>query len=115
MLSKGDPMKSGRRALVRMGSLILASSFAPWCPGEQIKFNEGAKVAAEPIYKPPNRGAAGGRVGGGSRGTGRDIFQLCVLAPDHTALTTQSQPTLFWFTSAPISLPIEVSIIDPTA
>src|SRR5262249_28257546 len=31
-------------------------------------------TAAVPIYKPPLRGAPGGRVGGGTRGSGREVF-----------------------------------------
>jgi hypothetical protein len=72
------------------------------------------KTPAPPVYKPPIRGAPGGRVGGGTRGTpGRDIFVLSVLAPDHTGLTVKEQPSLFWFISAQTSLPVEVTIVDP--
>ena len=42
-----------------------------------------------PVYKPPLRGAPGGRVGGGTRGTPRDLFVLSALAPDHSGLTVQ--------------------------
>ena len=40
-------------------------------------------TASAPVYKPPLRGAPGGRVGGGTRGTGREAFILSVLAPAH--------------------------------
>jgi hypothetical protein len=70
--------------------------------------------AAVPVYKPPLRGAPGGRVGGGTRGTpGRDTFTLSVLAPDANGLTVSEQPALYWFISADISLPVEVTIADP--
>jgi len=73
-------------------------------------------TAKAPVYKPPLRGAPGGRVGGGTRGTqGRDIFVLSVLAPDHTGLTLQEQPSLFWFISSDTSLPVELAIVDPNA
>jgi hypothetical protein len=70
---------------------------------------------ASPVYKPPLRGAPGGRVGGGTRGTGggRDVFVLSALAPDHMGLTASEQPTLYWFLSSPTTLPVEVTIIDP--
>lgn len=75
-----------------------------------------AQAPSAPTYKPPLRGAPGGRVGGGTRGTSaRDIFVLSVLAPDHTGLTTKEQPCLFWFISAPTALPVEVTIVDPNA
>jgi hypothetical protein len=71
---------------------------------------------AVPVYKPPMRGAPGGRVGGGTRGVaGRDVFVLTVMAPDHKALTVSEQPSLYWFISAETSLPIEFSIVDPNA
>jgi hypothetical protein len=64
------------------------------------------------IYKPPLRGAPGGRVGGGTRGTG-NVFVLSALAPDHMGLTASEQPSLYWFISTATSLPIEVAIMDP--
>ena len=74
------------------------------------------KASPAPVYKPPLRGAPGGRVGGGTRGApGRDIFVLSVLAPDHTGLTTREQPSLFWFISSDTSLPVELTISDPNA
>jgi uncharacterized protein DUF928 len=73
-----------------------------------------APMAATPVYKPPLRGAPGGRVGGGTRGApGRDTFTLSVLAPDHSGLTVSEQPPLYWFISGDISLPVEVTIADP--
>jgi len=58
-------------------------------------------AVAAPSYQPPLRGAPGGRVGGGTRGTGRETFVLSVLAPDHTGLTVSEQPALYWFISNP--------------
>jgi uncharacterized protein DUF928 len=72
-----------------------------------------AKATAVPEYKPPMRGAPGGRVGGGTRGTGREAFILSVLAPNHTGLTTSPQPVLYWFISSPSSLPVELTVVDP--
>ena len=72
-----------------------------------------AKVATAPEYKPPMRGAPGGRVGGGTRGTGREAFILSVLAPNHTGLTISAQPVLYWFISSPSSLPVELTVVDP--
>jgi hypothetical protein len=74
-----------------------------------------AATVAAPVYKPPLRGAPGGRLGGGTRGTGRDTFVLSVLAPDHSGLTRHEQPTLYWYISAATTLPIELTIMDPTA
>ena len=69
--------------------------------------------AALPTYRPPLRGAPGGRVGGGTRGTGREVFLLSALAPDHTGLTVHEQPTLYWFISRPTTFPVELTVVDP--
>ena len=69
-----------------------------------------------PVYNPPLRGAPGGRVGGGTRGagrTGREVFVLSALAPDHPGLTVNEQPSLYWFISNPSSVPVEVTVADP--
>jgi len=64
-----------------------------------------------PLYQPPLRGAPGGRVGGGTRGIGEELITLFALAPNHVALTTQEQPTLYWFLSSQSKHPIEVTLI----
>jgi hypothetical protein len=70
-------------------------------------------TAAVPVYKPPVRGAPGGRVGGGTRGRGADqTFMLSVLAPGHTGLTVQEQPVLYWYLSKQISSPMEFTLTD---
>ena len=68
-----------------------------------------------PTYRPPLRGAPGGRVGGGTRGIGDEFITLLVLAPNHVGLTVQGQPTLYWYLSKPTNLPIEVTIIEDQA
>jgi uncharacterized protein DUF928 len=72
-----------------------------------------AAPAGAPVYKPPLRGAPGGRVGGGTRGTGREVFVLSVLAPDHSGMTVSEQPSLYWYISTPTSLPVELTMMDP--
>jgi len=110
-------------ALGRVGvtSIALGSItfLVPPAPGHaQQKPPEAASpdakaTASAPVYKPPLRGAPGGRVGGGTRGTGREAFVLSVLAPAHTGLTTSEQPVLYWFISSPSSHPVELTIVDP--
>jgi hypothetical protein len=65
-----------------------------------------------PVYQPPPRGAPGGRVGGSSRGLEDRLPRLSVLAPDHTGLTVQEQPFLYWYLSKSTTFPIELTIID---
>jgi hypothetical protein len=66
-----------------------------------------------PVYKPPLRGAPGGRIGGGTRGVAGEKLAVSVLAPDDRALTISEQPILYWFISNRTSLPVEVVVMDP--
>lgn len=66
-----------------------------------------------PVYQPPLRGTtAGGRIGGGSRGTGERAITLSVLAPEHPGLTVSGQPRLHWYLSDSADVPVEVSLVD---
>jgi hypothetical protein len=104
-------MTRSRRTAITLGAaVLLLGAVAPAAMAQQ----QGGSTAA-PVYKPPLRGAPGGRVGGAARGTGREEFILSVLAPDHTGLTTRDQPSLYWFISRPSSSPVEVTIVDPNA
>jgi uncharacterized protein DUF928 len=65
------------------------------------------------LYKPP--GAAGNipaRVSGGARGEAVDAV-LVALVPNHIALTTQAQPSLFWFQSKPAKAKFELTVVEP--
>src|SRR5262249_1261654 len=65
------------------------------------------------IYKPPKRGAPGGREGAGTRGFREALPTLAVLAPqDHTGLTAQEQPVLYWYLSQETRQPVEVILTD---
>ncbi len=66
-------------------------------------------------YQPPQRGAPQARVGGGTRGSGGESPELQVLAPDHVGLTTQAQPTLYWYAHSPVVAHIEFALIDDEA
>jgi hypothetical protein len=76
------------------------------------------QAASEPKYKPPPRGAPGGRVSGASRGTVKVTARLPtieLLAPDgHAGLTTSPTPILYFFVSQPITWPIQFTISAPT-
>lgn len=69
-----------------------------------------------PAYKPPLRGAPASRVGGGSRGVDSGgAPRIAVLAPDHTGLTTQTQPDLYWYLSKPVATKLEITVINDQA
>ena len=88
---------------------------APTAPPKSSSTTKAAVPSLEGtlIYKPTGRGAPAGRVDAGSRGDGGEVASLYVLAPEHVGLTTRSQPTLFWFQTAPARLPFEISILKP--
>ena len=70
-----------------------------------------------PAYRPPPRGAPGGRVGGASRGTYKTAAPLPLielLAPeDHTGLSANPAPTLYYFVSGPVYWPTRFTISAP--
>jgi hypothetical protein len=86
-------------------------------PAQSASSGAGKSVATPivaPVYIPPTRGAPGGRIGAGTRGKDQE-FTMSVLAPDHTGLTSKDQPVLYWYVSKPLSIPIELTIIDSGA
>jgi hypothetical protein len=101
--------------LVAVG-LLLAPSLAigqnpPPAPAGQ------PEAAPPPAYKPPLRGAPGGRVGGASRGTVKPSTPLPtidLLAPDdHTGLTATATPTLYFYVSRSVNYPTRLTIRAP--
>jgi hypothetical protein len=52
------------------------------------------------------------RVTGGSRGSGPEAVALDVLAPDEIGITTQEQPSLFWFQSKPANARFELTLLQ---
>ena len=106
-----------QKFIERLGKLLLLASFA-W-PGSalaQESSNAVSTTTAPPpavIYRPAKGSAPAARVTGGSRGSGDATITLDVLAPDETGLTTQEQPSLFWFQSKPAKARFELTLIAP--
>ncbi|MGP0591126.1 DUF928 domain-containing protein [Nitrospira sp. T9] len=73
---------------------------------------QAASSRKEALYQPPQRGAPGGRVGGGTRGPMTDLPLLWALAPDHIGLSSEVQPRLVWYLSKPTTYPLEFTLID---
>lgn len=104
---------------------VCCLSTAGWANDTDARHQAGqgkpAKAASTvkfmPVYKPPQshigRGAPRGRIGGGTRGNGS--LKLRALVPDHTGLTTQASPSLYWYASAPVRTRVEVTLIDEKA
>lgn len=94
--------------------LLVATSVCVPAAGADMQAGKTAMKSTF-AYQPPQRGAPQARVGGGTRGTGGDIPELQVLAPDHVGLTTQAQPTLYWYAHSPVIAHIEFALIDEVA
>jgi hypothetical protein len=72
----------------------------------------GKIVVAQVAYKPPMRGAPATRVGGGSRGAASFALRLNVLAPNETGYTVKEKPTIYWYASEAINVPVELTVIS---
>ena len=110
-------MKAFRAVALTLVAGLVAVGM-PVLPGaaEEPKTGTPTTTVNAPVYKPPLRGAPGGRVGGGTRGaSARDMFVLSALVPDDSGLTVSEQPSLYWFISSVTTLPVEVAITDPRA
>ena len=73
-----------------------------------------APAAPKLVYKPPpNAGRMPTRVSGGARGENGLDTVLLPLVPEQLALTTQAQPSLFWFQSKPAKAKFELTVVEP--
>jgi len=72
------------------------------------------RVPIKLLYKPPaGTGNIPTRVSGGARGENGIDSTLFALVPNHLALTTQAQPSLFWFQSKPAKAKFELTVVEP--
>ncbi len=72
-----------------------------------------APKVAVPVYVPASRGQTRKRAGAATRGNERELPQLELIAPQHTGLTTQSQPSLYWYLSRVSPVPVQITIVVP--
>jgi len=99
-------------ALTVLLSIMILAPFSTLLSAQETSGSSAVKSGSVLAYRPPMRGAPASRVGGGSRGVGDAALELSVLAPDHTGLTTHSQPTLYWYISKPANARLDVTVID---
>lgn len=95
-------------------TLLLAATAAALLSAPLPLLAQGAPaVGGTPVYQPPMRGTtAGGRIGGGTRGTGEQTIILSVLAPEHPGLTVKAQPRLYWYLSHAVDVPVELTVVN---
>ena len=79
---------------------------------EAAKPNNVTNAPAKMKFSRPATGAPSVRLTGGSRGTGDSTVTLDVLAPDDVGLTTQEQPSLFWYQSKPAAVKFELTLLQ---
>lgn len=104
------------KAVLFMAAAVMLAAASVCVPAAGPDMQAGKTVQKSAFaYQPPQRGAPQARVGGGTRGTGGDMPELQVLAPDHVGLTTHAQPTLYWYAHTPVAAHIEFALIDEAA
>jgi hypothetical protein len=109
-LWKVGPLPGGVvSGLVAVASLFAASGLlAEGAASEKATTNAPVKLK----FNRPSTGAPSVRLTGGSRGTGDNSVTLDVLAPDDVGLTTQEQPSLFWYQSKPSKANFELTVVE---
>ena len=104
-----DSARSHRRVLIGLTLAYLVCSVCGW---SFLPQNAAAQLADIVTYTPPKRGAPGGREGAGTRGL-KTLPTLAVLTPkDHTGLTVQEQPVLYWYLSQETQHPVDLILTD---
>jgi len=99
-------MRVRSMTLLAMLSLLLCDS---------VRSEDAPPPTPKPVvYRAAKGSAPAARVTGGSRGSGDATITLDVLAPDETGLTTQEQPSLFWYQSKPAAARFELTLLEET-
>ena len=101
--------------LLALATLFISHAQAQ-APAEPAKAPEAAPAKRGLLkYSPPKSAATGTRIDGdgASRGSGAKLPSLYVLAPNHTALTTREQPSLFWYQTGAAKTHFEVTLTEP--
>lgn len=93
-------------------ALLLALSLPERTYAAEAAPTNTARPSTGMKFRPPTSGAPSVRVTGGSRGSGDAAITLDVLAPDDVGLTTQEQPSLFWFQSKPADAKFELTLLQ---
>ena len=107
------PFSKGTAQVTPSPAASLAPKASPIASPAVSPVASTAGAATKLFYKPPARaGNLPARVSGGARG-GRTDAVLIAVVPNHVALTTQAQPSLFWFQSKPAKAKFELTVVEP--
>lgn len=96
-------------AALSLGICEFAGSFAAEPAAKSPTTNSAPRRI---VYKAAAGSAPATRLTGGSRGSGDLAVRLDVLSPDETGLTTQEQPSLFWYQSKPATASFELTLLE---
>lgn len=103
-------------AIVLSGAQVQAQTNAAASIPAPTPTPKPATILKPLIFHPPS-GVSGDvlpvRVGGGSRGGSANDLSVEVLVPDQVALTTQAQPSLYWYQSKTAKTQCEVTVTEP--
>ena len=100
-------------ATISLGAATIVASAAEQSQG--VKGSWTGKPAATRsaiVYKPLLLDISLAKVSESTRGTSNDAAMLQVLAPVHVGLTTQSQPTLYWYIRTPVAARFGIALLD---
>jgi hypothetical protein len=96
-----------------LAATLLCAVGTTFVRAEDTKAPAAPAAAAAPVrFRPATKEATSVRVTGGSRGSGESTVTLDVLAPDEIGLTTQEQPSLFWYQSKPANAKFELTLLQ---
>ncbi|MEN8207303.1 MAG: DUF928 domain-containing protein [Pseudomonadota bacterium] len=98
---------------ISLGAVIATSNAAE--QGQSVMGSQAVKTAdMRPaiIYKPPLRDDSPDEADESKRGMDGEAAILQVLAPDHTGLTLQAQPTLYWYARTPVVTRFKIALLD---
>jgi Domain of Unknown Function (DUF928) len=109
-------MRAALAGFALAATLSHAPVFAQSASSDPGAEQSAASASGGGIYKPPLRGAPGGRVGGASRGakSAASLPTIELVAPlNHTGETASATPVLYFFVSQPVTLPTQFTISAP--
>jgi hypothetical protein len=101
--------------------LTVSAPIAPYAQPELPLLVAAAQSGSEgllpglPVYKPPSGKSPRARIGGTTRGSLGQGPTVVALVPDHVAWTSHAQPTLYWYISQTISLPVIFTLREDQA
>ena len=96
--------------LVTIASISSAAEQTQAVKGPQA--NKPSAVRPTILYKPPLRDDTHDVVSQSAQSMEGKATILQILAPDHTGLTLQSQPTLYWYAHTPVAVRFTITAIE---